>query len=656
MMTDSKMFAESIKYILLKMGILPMCNTEVYYIDANVKQTMYRIDIPRTREICEMLSLNYVPLAKSYFSKYQNTLITQISKINVYKSQSTTLYDLQMRKIHNYTTTTCNIHNGGGKRNGSFAIYIEPWHADIMDFLEMKKNQGDEEKKARDLFYALWIPDLFMQRVERDENWTLMCPNNCPGLSDTYGDKFVELYEKYEREGRGSKVVKARDVWFSILTSQIETGTPYMLYKDACNLKSNQKNLGTIKSSNLCTEIVEYSDKNETAVCNLASISLPAFVDSTNKLFDYTRLVEVAGVVTENLNRIIDINYYPTPNTRRSNLRHRPIGIGVQGLADVFAMLDFAFDSPEAREINRLIFESIYYGAMKKSNELAINRKPLLFGLKTEYKHTWEYNDKEDDIIIKDINMTFGKTLLDSFNSARPIKEEMEQLSSNHIGAYSSFTGSPLANGQFQFDLWGVKPTPSRYDWDTLRASIITHGVRNSLLVAPMPTASTSQILGNNECFEPFTSNIYVRRTNAGDHIIVNKYLLNELMNLGIWTPALKNQIIADGGSIQRIETIPKKIRDKYKTAWEISMQKVIDMAKDRGVFICQSQSMNLWMAEPTFKNLYAMHMYSWKSGLKTGQYYLRTKPKAKPQQFTVEPVKTVGDKTNDQTCEMCSS
>jgi ribonucleotide reductase alpha subunit len=656
--TESKQFAEGIKYILLKMGVLPTCKTDTIYVDAHVKQTIYRVCIPKTRQICELLGLSKLVNMDVDYTRYRNTLVSTISKIDTLRTSSTTLYDLQMSKAHNYSTTTAVIHNGGGKRNGSFAIYLEPWHSDIMDFLEMKKNQGDEEKKARDLFYALWIPDLFMKRVEADGNWTLMCPHLCPGLSEAYGDEFDALYEKYERDGRGNKVVKARDVWFSILTSQIETGTPYMLFKDACNRKSNQKNLGTIKSSNLCTEIVEYSDAEETAVCNLASISLASFVDPVTKTYNYEKLVEAAGIVTENLNKVIDINYYPTPNTKRSNLRHRPIGIGVQGLADVFAMMGLAFDSAEAREINRLIFESIYYGAIKKSNEIAIERGEKLRGLKSEYKNSWEFDKTSGEFkLIKsnmEINGTFTNYIRHLFNQHKPIKEEMENLVTTRIGAYSSFTGSPLANGQFQFDLWGVSPTPKRYDWDSLRKSIIDYGVRNSLLVAPMPTASTAQILGNNECFEPFTSNIYVRRTNAGDHIIVNKYLLSELMDLGLWSPTLKNQLIADGGSVQRLD-IPKTIKDKYKTAWEISMQKVIDMAKDRGAFICQSQSMNLWMAEPTFKNLTAMHMYSWKSGLKTGMYYLRTKPKAKAQQFTVEPVKQSATQPEPQ-CDMCSS
>lgn len=631
--SESKAFAEGIKYILLRMGVLPICKTEAFYVDANVKQTIYRICIPKTRQICELLGLPYKSSIEVDHSRYKNTLVSVISKISTFRTAGTTLYDLQLLKAHNYSTTTAVIHNGGGKRNGSFAIYLEPWHSDIMEFLEMKKNQGDEEKKARDLFYALWIPDMFMRRVEADENWTLMCPHLCPGLSDAYGEDFNALYEKYELEGRGKKVVKARDVWFSILTSQIETGTPYMLYKDACNQKSNQRNLGTIKSSNLCTEIIEYSNAEETAVCNLASISLAAFVDPVTKTYNYEKLVEVAGIVTENLNKVIDINYYPTPNTKRSNMKHRPIGIGVQGLADVFAMLNLAFDSNEAREINRLIFESIYYGAMRKSNELAI-----------------ECKEKQ----LRDLNEYYNKL---SKTNSNDIQENIENLrktrieNSRFVGAYSSFEGSPLSEGKFQFDLWGVSPTPGRYDWDSLRKSVVEHGVRNSLLVAPMPTASTAQILGNNECFEPFTSNIYVRRTNAGDHIIVNKYLLSELMEIGLWNTALKNQLIADGGSVQKLD-IPKHIKDKYKTAWEISMQRVIDMAKDRGAYICQSQSMNLWMAEPTFKNLTAMHMYSWKSGLKTGMYYLRTKPKAKAQQFTVEPVKPVVDPT----CEMCSS
>jgi ribonucleoside-diphosphate reductase alpha subunit len=588
--------------------------------------------------------------------------------------------------------------NQGGKRNGSIAIYLEPWHADIEKFLQMRKNHGDEEMRARDLFYALWIPDLFMRRVKANDTWTLMCPDECPGLAEVYGDEFDALYERYERAGRGRRTVKARDIWYMMLDSQIETGTPYMLYKDAANKKSNQKNLGTIKSSNLCTEIIEYSDDKETAVCNLASLSLPAFVRfprgaeaiaalvpesvrgdgngygdaddcatspsltitmyarsdckyckmakdllrrmevrfveevlddmDTRKarlaelatewkqptafttlpqmmltytaedkqyteyiggytdlrrrvklVYDYEALHSTTKVVTRNLNRVIDINFYPTEKTRLSNMRHRPIGMGVQGLADVFAMMGEAFDSPRAREINRHIAETMYHAAVEASVDLA----------------------KED-------------------------------------GAYSTFAGSPMSRGEFQFEMWGITPTTGRYDWDELRRNVVEHGVRNSLLLAPMPTASTSQILGNNECFEPFTSNIYLRRTLAGEFVVINRYLMRELLNRGLWNEELKNNIIANKGSIQHLEHLPEEIRMRYRTVWEIPMRSVIEMSRDRGAFICQSQSMNLWMENATYDKLTAMHFFAWSQGLKTGLYYLRTKAKAAPQQFTIDP------------------
>ena len=485
--------------------------------------------------------------------------------------------------------------NQSGKRNGSFAIYLEPWHADIEDFLELRKNHGDEEMKARDLFYALWISDLFMERVKNNSKWSLMCPHECPGLSDVYGDKFVELYEKYESEGKVRKSINSRDLWFKILDAQMETGTPYFLYKDAANSKSNQQNLGTIKSSNLCTEVVQYSDYKETAVCNLASIALPTFVDQSTKKFDYDKLHEVTKVVTNNLNRVIDINYYPTEKTKRSNMRHRPIGIGVQGLADTFILMDIPFHSDEAKEVNKLIFETIYHAALERSNELSI---------------------KENN--------------------------------------YETFWGSPASRGILQFDMWGVEPS-NRYDWASLKGSIVKHGLRNSLLVAPMPTASTSQILGFNECFEPFTSNLYSRRTLAGEFIIINKYLMKELIELGHWNEQTKNNIIANKGSIQHLTMLSEHIRNKYKIVWEIPMKHIIDMAADRGVFICQSQSLNLWVEDPTYNTLTSMHFYSWKKGLKTGIYYLRRKAKHQAQQFTIEPEQHVED-DRDEICEMCSA
>ncbi len=474
-----------------------------------------------------------------------------------------------------FNDTARYVDQGVGKRKGSFAIYLEPWHADIFEFLDLRKNVGKEEIRARDLFTALWIPDLFMKRVKDNGEWSLMCPNECPGLSDTYGAAFEALYTKYESEGKARKTVKAQELWFAILDSQIETGNPYMLYKDACNEKSNQKNLGTIKSSNLCTEILEYTSADEVAVCNLASLALPRFVEDGK--FNHEKLFDVTYVATKNLNKIIDRNYYPVPEARNSNLRHRPIGLGVQGLADVFILLRMAFDSAEARQMNKDIFETIYYAALTASKDLA-----------------------------KD------------------------------LGPYESYKGSPISKGQFQFDLWGVAPS-NRWEWDILRDEISKYGVRNSLLVAPMPTASTSQILGNNECFEPYTSNIYSRRVLSGEFVIVNKHLLKDLVKLGIWNDRLKNQIIANNGSVQSIKEIPDNIKELYKTVWEIKQKSIIDMAADRGAYICQSQSLNLFIQDANFAKLTSMHFYAWERGLKTGMYYLRTKAATDAIKFTVE-------------------
>jgi ribonucleoside-diphosphate reductase alpha chain len=511
-----------------------------------------------------------------------------------------------MLKVFNNTAKY--VDQGGGKRNGSFAIYLEPWHADVELFLQMRKNHGDEELKARDLFYALWIPDLFMERVKADGQWTLMCPDECPGLSDVYGDAFVELYTRYEKEGRGRATIKARDLWFQVLDAQMETGTPYLVYKDAANKKSNQQNVGTIKSSNLCSEIIQYSDANETSVCNLASLALPSFVDTTdpaNPTIDYDKLHEVTKIITYNLNQIIDVNYYPTEKTRRSNMRHRPIGIGIQGLADVFMMLNIAFTSDEAKKINHRIFETIYHGAVEQSCQMAVQ-----------------------------------------------------------YGAYETFAGSPASQGKLQFDLWNVSPTlegeEPRYDWNTLKKFVIENGLRNSLLLAPMPTASTSQILGNNECIEPITSNIYNRRTLAGEFILANKYLMKDLIKLDLWNEKVKNNIIANNGSVQHIEVIPPEIREKYKTVWEIPMRTLIDMAADRGAFVCQSQSLNLWLEDPNYNMLTSMHFYAWSKGLKTGIYYLRRRGRHQAQQFTIEPEKKDlgGGQVyeEDEVCEMCSA
>ncbi|HEY8403507.1 MAG TPA: ribonucleoside-diphosphate reductase subunit alpha [Flavobacteriales bacterium] len=478
-----------------------------------------------------------------------------------------------MLKVFNDTARY--VDQGGGKRKGSFAIYLEPWHADVYEFLDLKKNHGKEEMRARDLFYALWIPDLFMKRVKENAEWTLMCPNECPGLSDCWGEEFEALYTKYENEGRGRQTVKAQDLWFKILESQIETGTPYMLYKDSANRKSNQQNLGTIKSSNLCTEIIEYTAPDEIAVCNLGSIALPKFV--IDGQFDHNKLFEVAYQLTVNLNKIIDTNYYPVPETKKSNMRHRPIGIGVQGLADAFILMRYPFDSPEAKQLNKEIFETIYYAACTASKDLA----------------------KRD-------------------------------------GHYETFPGSPASKGILQFDMWNVKPS-DRWEWDVLKEEIKEYGLRNSLLLAPMPTASTAQILGNNECFEPYTSNIYTRRVLAGEYIIVNKHLLKDLVSLGIWNEDLKNKLIAHNGSVQNIPEIPDNLKALYKTAWELSQKTILEMAADRGAFICQSQSLNVFMENPNFGKLSSMHFYAWEKGLKTGMYYLRTKAATDAIKFTVD-------------------
>ncbi len=481
---------------------------------------------------------------------------------------------IPMLKVFNDTARY--VDQGGGKRKGAFAIYLEPWHADIFDFLDLRKNHGKEEMRARDLFYALWVSDLFMKRVEANEDWSLFCPHEAPGLADCFGAEFEALYTKYESEGRARKTVKAQDLWFAVLDAQVETGTPYLLYKDAANSKSNQQNLGTIKSSNLCTEIMEYTSDKEVAVCNLASLALPRYV--INGVFDHQKLYEVTYQVTLNLNRIIDNNYYPVEEARYSNLRHRPIGLGVQGLADAFILLRLPFESEEAKQLNKEIFETVYFAAMTASKDLAIKE-----------------------------------------------------------GAYETFKGSPLSKGKFQFDLWDVKPDSGRWDWENLRLDVMNHGVRNSLLVAPMPTASTSQILGNNECFEPYTSNIYTRRVLSGEFIIVNKFLLRDLVNRGLWNTAMKDKIITANGSIQDIAEIPQELKDLYKTVWEIKMRNIIDMAADRGAYICQSQSLNLFINQPNASKLTSMHFYAWKKGLKTGMYYLRTQAASQAVKFTVE-------------------
>jgi len=876
---------EGLRYLLLRMGIL----TSGYVRDrvgekhmtANGmienKKISYCLRIPKTEEICDLLDINYENKQIVKFMTYKNMVFTRVQQITSTQYEGV-LYDLQMSEEHNYMIHNGLIHNGGGKRNGSFAIYLEPWHADIEQFLQMRKNHGDEEMKARDLFYALWIPDLFMERVKADGNWTLMCPDECPGLAEVDNQKFVTLYESYERSGRGRKTMKARDLWFQVLDAQMETGTPYLCYKDAANRKSNQNNLGTIKSSNLCvapetviltdtgpveiqtlkdknvnvwngqefsevtvyqtgknqdlisvetddgsivrctpyhrffvhsedglyidvreakelkegdklmncnypliptcmteftrfyenshilavndtikmfshtieelqqqkcilqgcginvpiirakgsikksyieisienmhilkkngfspqkncietstpnelqvdpqptyvkiktvvnflrkddtycftehkrnagvfngiltsqcSEIIEYSNEEESAVCNLASIALPAFVTSTDDgvvSFDYNKLHEVAKVVTYNLNRVIDVNFYPTDKTKRSNLRHRPIGIGVQGLADVFMQMGLPFSADESKQINRYIFETIYHAALEQSCEIAEERYLLLEPLANGDNFSDNLSIEEDVELRKHMN-----------SYEEPI------LHTSYRGAYSSFKGSPASRGELQFDLWGIEPS-DRYDWTLLKTRIRERGIRNSLLLAPMPTASTSQILGYNECIEPITSNIYNRRTIAGEFILANKYLMHDLLKLDLWNDKMKNNIIANNGSIQHLEQIPVEIREKYRTVWEIPMRQLIDMAADRGAFVCQSQSLNLWLEDPNYSNLTSMHFYSWSKGLKTGIYYLRRRARHQAQQFTIEPEKkNLGGKmeenVEDEICEMCSA
>jgi ribonucleoside-diphosphate reductase alpha subunit len=545
------------------------------------------------------------------FTVFPNGLYKQIKSITAVE-YSGKVYDFEIDGPHDYTVVHLGIaHNGGGKRNGSFAIYLEPWHADVEDFLKLKLNVGSEEERCRDLFYALWIPDLFMERVEKNEPWTLFCPSEAPGLGDVYGDEFKALYEKYEKDGRGRKQVDAQKLWFKILDAQIETGTPYLCYKDAANKKTNQKNIGTIKSSNLCSEIYQYSSETESAVCNLASIALPMYVDTKTKKFNYEKLRQVVKVAIRNLNRVIDINYYPTPETQTSNMRHRPVGLGIQGLADVFAMMRMPWETDKAAQLNQRIFEHIYYAAVESSCEIA---------------------EKE--------------------------------------GPYSTYKGSPISEGKFQYDLWNITPLTekdSSLNWQELKLKVAMYGVRNSLLIAPMPTASTSQILGFNEAIEPFTSNIYTRRTLAGEFIIVNRYLMKDLERLGLWSESMKQQIIARNGSIQGIDEIPEAIQNLYKTSWEIKQKTLIDMAVQRGAFICQSQSLNLFVADPNYAKLTSMHFYGWKQGLKTGIYYLRTKAPVMAQKFTVDPdLQMAAEKSEqdriqrkyeaDEGCLMCSA
>uniref|UniRef100_A0A6C0C6T3 ribonucleoside-diphosphate reductase n=1 Tax=viral metagenome TaxID=1070528 RepID=A0A6C0C6T3_9ZZZZ len=717
--STSRNLIESLRYLLLRMNIptsgyirdrVGESHISKFNCEIINKKISYCLRIPKTKEISELLNIESGKFFK--FFTHNDLIYSRINKIED-SQYNGILYDLQMKDTHNYMIHNGYIHNGGGKRNGSIAIYLEPWHADIMEFLELKKNHGNELEKARDLFYGLWIPDLFMKRVQENGNWTLMCPNECPGLSDCYGEEFEKLYIKYEQEGRG-KTIEAQKVWHSIYISQIEVGMPYILFKDACNKKSNQNNLGTIKSSNLCTEIIEYSDKDETAVCNLASISLTNLIEHKNitdnitiysksncsqcdyiknimnnrninyteikldnksdriKLyqkidseedilveimpqiyindnylggflelydyikpeFNYDKLEEIVGILTLNLNNIIDNNYYPLEETKRSNFRHRPIGIGVQGLANVFYEMGVSFDSNEAKKINEKIFEHIYYGSLKKSMEISKEREELFIKLKSYMHETDGLRFPEEYYTLKD---EIGCT-----------QEELDKLfnTDKYYGSYLTFEGSPASQGLLQFDLWDSKPSDNMLDkWNELKENIIRYGLRNSLCVAPMPTASTSQILGNYECFEPVMSNIYTRRVLAGEYVVINNYLINDLIHYGIWNKELKDKIIVNDGSIQTINEIPKFIKDRYKTGWEIKQKNIIDMSVDRGKYICQSQSLNLFIEAPTFKTISSMHFYSWKKGLKTGIYYLRSRPSSKAIQFTVAP----------EVCENCS-
>ena len=590
---------ESVRYMLLRFGALASgydrdrIGNVSSYKNITTRKTTKVLRIPRISEIMEICP-DAPESEYCSFLTHGDYVFSRIESINgnLYNG---VLHDFEIDSVHDYTVAHLGLaHNGGGRRNGSFAIYLEPWHADIEDFLEMKKNTGSEEERARDLFYGLWIPDLFMERVDTNGDWTLFCPNEAPGLADAVGDEFKALYERYEREGRGRRTVKAQQLWFHILDSQIETGTPYLLYKDAANLKSNQQNLGTIKSSNLCCEVIEYSSPTEVAVCNLASMSLPAFV--RDGAFDFAQFREVVRVAVRNLNRVIDINYYPIPEAERSNMRHRPIGLGVQGLSDVFAMLGLAWESPEAAALNTRIFAHMYYAAMESTVALAAVE-----------------------------------------------------------GTYETYSGSPLSAGKFQFDLWNVAPLQDEgLDWDALANDVRRFGVRNSLLVAPMPTASTSQILGNCECFEPYATHIFTRRTLAGEFIVINKHLVRSLIAQGLWSTAVKDQIIANNGSVQGLAVVPEELQRIFKTVWEIKQKTLIDMAADRGPYICQSQSLNLFLGDPDYRKLTSMHFYAWRRGLKTGIYYLRTRAVASAQKFTVEP--TVQVKDDEKECVMCSS
>ena len=619
----------TLRYLLLRIGVLTSgCIKN--NIDNDIK---YNIKIPKDKNLFPIFENTIEYLEKTKYFKHDNIIWSRIRNIQKYNYEGN-VYDFNMTDNHNYTVASLGLVHNSGKRNGSIAHYLEPWHADIYDFLKLKLNTGIEEERARDLFYAMWIPDLFMRRVEADEDWSLMCPDKSPDLYLKYGSEFDDLYIRYEKEGRAIKTVKARTVWEAILTSQMETGTPYIGFKDAVNIKNNQKNLGTIQSSNLCHEICEFTSRDEIAVCNLASIALPKFIETKDGVcvFNYEKLREVVKQIVKNLNKIIDYNFYPVKEAETSNRRQRPIGLGIQGLADLFAILKCSFDSDQAREINKTIFENIYYASLESSMEIARKRKKYVQEYKRLIKLSTGELSEEETNRINELKKTYF------------IIDEELKLPNQYAGAYSSFVGSPLYEGKLQFDMWNTEPSESmKEEWATLRLDIQKHGARNSLLVALMPTASTSQILGWNECIEPFTNNIYTRKTLAGTFVVVNKYLINDLLELGIWNQSMKDKIILADGSVQDIMEIPQIIRDRYKTVWELKQKTLIDLAADRAPFVCQTQSMNLFVKNPTYKTLNAMHFYSWKKGLKTGIYYLRSQAKTSAQKFSVDLVKTNG-------------
>lgn len=646
--TDYKL-AHAIRYFLYKLNVIT---------NGDIKQDerdnfTYVIEVPKVKALQSFFP-NMDCIDNNSIFEHDNILWTRVKTINTtyYKGD---VYDLNIMDNHNYVVSNFGLVHNSGKRNGSIAIYLEPWHSDIEGFMDMRKNHGNEEERARDLFYALWIPDLFMERVKNNEKWSLMCPDTCKGLSDVYGDEFKALYEDYESKGMYIKQVEAQYIWRKILESQVETGTPYMLYKDAVNRKTNHSNLGTIKSSNLCTEICEYTSPDEIAVCNLASVCLASFVDKEKKTYDFRKLHHYTKIVTKNLNKIIDKNFYPHEKAKHSNIKHRPIGIGVQGLADTFISMRYPFDSQEAKQLNKEIFETMYHASLECSME--ISRKRM--------KQFMEDDDKQNETFL--VNTENSSEFPESSISPKSVlyrTEDEKNKLTKYLGAYSTYEGSPISKGVYQFDMWGVKVTDLLWDWTTLKKDIEQWGVRNSLLLAPMPTASTSQIMGFNECFEPITSNLYKRKTLAGEFIVINKYLLQDLIELKLWNKDLKDEIIINEGMIGKIDKIPEDIRSLYKTAWELKQKTIIDMAVDRGAFVCQSQSMNLFLESPEYNKMTMMHFYAWQQGLKTGMYYLRTKPKANTQQFTIDPKKKNVNKPStplpqmeeDEVCESCSA